>query len=289
MDMDMIMNPGKYFNKGNVGYRLKDNPLFSVVRTTITKYNMLPILFDENLRTLRIQKDTAKESFGESMVGEVLGSYDPKRNSIVEPTDKNDLIHELFHMASNDSLKKDMGVIVDGFGESINEGITDMFSSFATLDEKRDEDKYEVRYPFEKLMAEFLGSLYGIRIFNNYFTNNGNRFYESFGVDTEKVKTIIGNLDRFTKAKNSFFDIKVMDFNEFTSSFIDTFNSFVDLVKDKKESYPNMYYQLLISMLNQNNEAVNVIKEIIKSSDYKNINNVLDVISNHAFNKEATL
>ena len=45
MELDMLLNPGKYFTKGRIGYKIEDNPAFDRVRKTLVAYNMPTKLF----------------------------------------------------------------------------------------------------------------------------------------------------------------------------------------------------------------------------------------------------
>lgn len=285
MDIDMLINPSKYFMKGQIGYKIDDNPVFDRVRKTLVAYNMPTKLFDKNLAKLEMVKDHAKGN----TFGYVLGSYDAKKNKIIAPEDDKDLIHEVFHMASNEyDGSSNMGVMEYGRGQSINEGITDMFSYFSTLYEDKDY-KYEVRYPVEKLMAEFLGSLYGMKIFKHQFTCNPKGFMNEFGEDKDRVSVIINELDTYTRLKNDFINLKEIDFNEFASSFINAMGGFLDLASSKNPAYGNIYYELIRSMLRQPYESVEVTKRLLEISDFRSIDNILDVLETHSFGESTHL
>ena len=287
MELDMLLNPGKYFTKGRIGYKIEDNPAFDRVRKTLVAYNMPTKLFDENLSKLEMVEDHGSKT-GQTF-GFVLGSYDAKRNKIIAPEDNKDLIHEVFHMASN---RKDesanMGVLEYGRGQSLNEGITDMFSYFSTLYED-EENKYEVRYPVEKLMSEFLGSLYGMKIFKHQFDCDPKGFMNEFGVDKDRVSVIISELDTYTRRKNDFINLKEIDFNELASAFVNAMGGFIDLASSKNPAYGNIYFELIRSMLRQPYESVESTKKLLEISDFGSIDNILDVIASHSFGESSHL
>ena len=286
MDMEKIMNPGKFFGATQIGYKLEDNPAFGVVRNTLVSYGMPTTLFDKNLRHLEMRKDNSKGN----TLGEVLGSYDPKRNKILEPSDSRDLIHEVFHMASNNPDEtQNMGVLNYGFGVSLNEGITDLFSYFSTLQEENPESKYEIRYPVEKLFAEFLGSMYGFKIFRDHFNCNPKKFMDEFGEDKDRVQVLITELDKITQAKNNIINMKEVDYNEMANAFINAFGGFIDLAISKNPSSGNIYFELIRSMLRQRIESVESFKAMMELSDYGNMDNIMDVVGNHCFGESAKL
>lgn len=286
MDMEKIMNPSKFYGASKIGFNLDDNPVFRRVRNTLVSYAMPTTLFDRNLKTLEMRKDNTKGS----TFGEVLGSYDPKRNKILEPSDSRDLIHEVFHMASNrKDDSQNMGVLEYNFGASVNEGITELFSYLSTLNENNPDDKYEIRYPIEKLFAEFLGSMYGFKIFKHHFNCEPRKFMDEFGEDKDRVQVLISELDKLTRAKNDFINMKEIDYNEMANSFINAFGGFIDLAISKNPSYGNAYFELIRGMLRQKIESVDSFKTMMELSDFGNIDNIVDVIGEHCFGEVSKL
>lgn len=287
MDMEMIKNPSKFFSTEKKGYTLSDNPIFEIVRNTLVTYNMPTKLFDKNLSTLIMSdnKPTVSTTFGE-----VLGSYNAKTNKIIKPNDNKDLIHEVFHMASNkQDGTESMGVLSNGFSSSLNEGITDMFSSFTTLYEDNPEYKYEVRYPVEKLMAEFLGSMYGIKIFKHHFNGDSEGFYKSFDGDKDRIIAIVSELDKFKQFKDNLINVNEVDYNVFANSFINSFTNFINLAMSKNPVNGNMYFELIRNMMRKDIESVDTVKALFGLSDFKSYEAVIDVIEENCFGKSTTL
>ena len=149
------------------GYSLEDKKEFYVVRESLIR-NKLPFdNFDTNLRTLVI----------ENKINDCY-DYKPSINKINAP-DGETLIHELFHMASSrERGREGIGSMLDdGFGCSLNEGVTDYCTS-------KTKKNYFIRYPFEVQLFKIISKVYNPReLLYQHFSGNPDRVYDSFGLD----------------------------------------------------------------------------------------------------------
>lgn len=181
----------KYYKKG---YNLEDKKEFGIVYDTLDRIGMDKSNFLAQLQSLTIIKENDPNS-------EISG-YNPKTNTI-NYTKEEDLIHELFHMASLKEGKSDSGIIVieddlrSNFG--LNEGITDYFTELAKFDAP-------CSYPFEKLVAESLSLLFGVNVFKGYFNNSYDEFINSFPEEIQiDIIDLLMNLDEYNQLTQSIY------------------------------------------------------------------------------------
>ena len=197
--IDKITNIGKFYSKP-VTHDVSEREEFKIVRDALVKYGMNVSFFDKNLPNLYIQPEIEDGSI-------VEGSFNARTNSISMPKDKYQAVHELFHMASKDAESKNelMGVLqkdskgnVTGIG--FNEGIADYFTHLSCPD-------YEPSYAFEERIISIISEVYGLKPFNNNFTQNPTGFYNSFGSDILFVTEISKRLDSYNKSVFGLFDL----------------------------------------------------------------------------------
>ena len=188
---DKITNIGKFYSK-KFEHKVTDREEFKVVRDALVKYGMNVSFFDRNLRDLTI-KESNEGQF-------VMGSYNARTNSIMLSDDKYSFVHELFHMASNNSDNKNelMGVLQKDnrgylFGSGFNEGITDYFTHLVY-------PEYEPAYPFEEKIISIISETFGIKSFANHFNADPKEFYNYFGRDMLFVMEISKHLDEYNKS-----------------------------------------------------------------------------------------
>lgn len=213
IDANSLINSLKsqYYKKG---YKLEDKEEFGIVYNTINNLGMDKSNFLIQLQSLIILKENNPES-------EISG-YNPKSNTINYAKEE-DLIHELFHVASLKSGNPDSGIVVveDDFRSNygLNEGITDYFTELAKHDAP-------CCYPFEKLVAESLCFLFNKDIFKSYFNNSYDEFINSFPEEIRiDIIDLISNLDEYNDLtqsiySNDFFPDDLMFLQEITESIL---------------------------------------------------------------------
>ena len=181
----------KYYKKG---YKLEDKEEFGLVYNAIGRLGMDKTNFIVQLQSLTMLKENNPES-------EISG-YNPKTNTI-NYAKEDDIIHELFHMASLKNGNPDSGIVLveDDFRSNfgMNEGITDYFTELAKNDAP-------CCYPFEKLVAQSLCFLFGKDIFKGYFNNSYNEFINAFPEDIRiDIIDILSNLDEYNSLTQSIY------------------------------------------------------------------------------------
>lgn len=176
-----------YKNSIPRGYEVTDKIEFMEVLQTLERYGMPTTLFIENLKTLAMVE-----------VGKELGVdavYLPKYNKI-EYTDWKFVRHELYHVASS---KEDgsSGITIrhgdEYVGVALKEGITELFESLGS-------DEATSHYPFEKLCALSLATIYGMDIFKPHFEADPRAFLAGFGDDADDIYELMVELDCYKES-----------------------------------------------------------------------------------------
>ena len=279
--IDKITNIGKFYSKP-VTHDISEREEFKIVRDALVKYGMNVSFFDKNLPNLYIQPEIEDGSI-------VEGSFNARTNSISMPKDKYQAVHELFHMASKDAESKNelMGVLqkdskgnVTGIG--FNEGIADYFTHLSCPD-------YEPSYAFEERIISIISEVYGLKPFNNNFTQNPTGFYNSFGSDILFVTEISKRLDSYNKSVFGLFDlISSNNFNhlirdgnrlvnEIFLSVISTCSKLCELL-ELKGIDSSRYMVEMQQLFESKNNNMEQLRSLVESSDYKNIDNIFNKI-----------
>lgn len=287
MDLSKITNLRANYSKSKVGYQLDDKKEFSIVRNTLVNLNMPTENFDLNLSNLVIESDSYTSGT----------SYNSKKDLITNPENSYDFIHELFHMASNNAKKESIGSIINikgkRVGDSLNEGITDLFTYYG-------DNNYKQKYPIESFVASVLGDLYGKEIFINHFNGDSEKLYNCFGEDKTDVLEMILNLDEFTLSNIEFQDsismigsgfVEKRKYNpdNLSDSFVDSMMLLFRLVSSKDEKLSKKYFDILNSEFNKDNETINFLKSAFEMSSYENYDEVLNYIKEEIFEEEMKL
>ena len=276
MDLNKITNLRAYYSNSKIGYKIEDKKEFSIVRNILLKFGLPTKNFDDNLKKLVIESDNYSSGT----------AYDPNRTLITNPENSNDFIHELFHMASNNKSTNSFGSIiyVDGnnIGNSLNEGITDLFTLYAN-------NNYKQKYPIESFVALVLTDLYGNELLVNHFNGESKKIYDSFKEDKNAVSWLIMSLDEFTTANIKLQDsismigTKNIDFDEYnpddlTESFIDSISLLLKLFLEKDKKLFDNYSEILINEFDKDYDAINFLKQVFDMSSYENYVGVLNYI-----------
>ena len=254
------------------GYNLDDKEEFKIVNDTLSRFGIDTSLFINNLKTLIIKSETASHLIdNDSIVSH--GSYNPLTNEIML-VDESALIHELFHMASNKlDYTNNLGVLFHKNGrevcKSLNEGITDLFTSMSI-------NGYECKYPLESLFASFLSEIYGNEIFVYHFKQNPSQVYKLFKEDIQKVAMIIVKLDEYTNS----FDVNI---GLIPQKFIDFCTLYLKFMYEKDENMAISHFERIKNTFTLENENAKKISQII--SQKININEVFDKIKDDVFGK----
>lgn len=173
-------------------FEIHEKPCFNEVYETLVKFDLPTLLFQKNLKSLKLLKS-------DELDNGVEGLYLPKVNKLIYKNPKC-LNHELFHVASA-SGKETTGVVLTNkngvcLGTCLNEGITDMFS-------KQSNPDCPTIYPFEKMCATCLMFMHGPKIFKPYFQNNGVAFVSQF--DKMIILELMDNLDKYSNSITKIF------------------------------------------------------------------------------------
>ena len=146
------------------------------------------LIFLNNLRTLKIETANIEEL---SELEEALASYHVDMNTIYLLQSNNEDLdyseetnHELFHTSSS-KKNKPIGIMNDGIGENLTEGITE----YLNLRSKKKKIS-KSNYQRELFVIEMLIKIYGEKILEPYFLNNGKKFFNQFIPYSEDVKEI---------------------------------------------------------------------------------------------------
>ncbi len=290
--LDKAKNMNKFYNYNKPEFKLEDQIEFGIVRDTLVKYGMPTKNFDNNLSVLSINKNHDKDA-----VDYTAGAYLASSNTVSIPKERDDYIHELFHMASNDSSDKNSLIgckirIEDViFGESLNEGITDYFTSLAVKD-------YESRHPVEAFFASYIAKIYGMDIFKEHFNGNAVNFYDAFGEDKRSIIEIIGYLDDFHEKVQGFYKHKksqnskdsqstnnlenikylVTNANVVSAYFLDFVNEFVEFMQSKNLDAKEFVDSLGKMLDTEGNKFIDIINAFFSFSKYKSKDNIIKKI-----------
>ena len=139
------------------------NLLKSKVLAVLDKYKFRRTNLFINYRTLNVRESDNSD-------------YSCRTNRMNYNGNRDECIHEMFHLASNRNRLVD-GICIrqsngELFGTGLNEGITDMFASMAGSN--------KVSYPFERACALAITDISGMHIMRDYFDNNGVSFFKRF-------------------------------------------------------------------------------------------------------------
>ena len=227
---------GAKFNEEK-GFKVSDKDEFKMVLDTLNKYNMPTNNFNNNLSSLAIRN--ISEEPNESMIV-TEGSYDALNNTINYLGTFEDLIHELFHMSSNkiDSTRN-MGMMFEKNGRrigiSINEGITDLFTSYTVKN-------YDFKYPIEALFVQLLSEVYSDSLFKYHFLEKPRAFYDCFKEDMQSMSQIIVKLDDFSSSIGGNVHMSREKFIDFCTSYLELMYKKGELiVKDHFDRFKSMF------------------------------------------------
>lgn len=254
---DLINNiKSKYYKKG---YKIEDMPEIQAVYETLERSGMPKTNFIMKLQHLIIIKEDEKEIS--------ISGYNPKTNTITYQNDK-DLYRELMHVAATANESHAGGITtyegnLEDSGDplksnyGLSEGITDMFAEMSNNDAT-------CSAPFEKVCAEILRNLFGLKIFEGHFNNSYDEFISSFPEDTQvDVIDLLYNLDEYQSLMKAIysgesFPEDVASLEELTESVL---NGLVTISNTAGKSIDE-----IISFLNEkvNDPKIQSIRELIK-------------------------
>lgn len=279
---DKITNIGKYYSE-KVEHKVTDREEFKIVRDTLVRYGMNPLFFDRNLPDLYIPTNFKPG-------GVVEGSYNARTNSMNSTPNKYALIHELFHMASNNKETNSdlMGVLQkDSKGRNVgmgfNEGITDYFTHLAC-------PEYEPNYPFEERVISIISEIYGIKVFNNHFNANPTEFYNYFEQDKFFIIEISKRLDEYNRAVYQLLDLmSINDFaimakkgkalvNSIFNNIVAVCTKLCDLLALKGID-SSRYMGEMRQLFEGSNENMILISSLVTCSDYEDLNGIFHAIN----------
>lgn len=196
---DLINNMKyKYYKKG---YKIEDMAEIQDVYNTLDRSGMPKNNFMMKLQHLIIIKEEEKEIS--------VSGYNPKTNTITYQNDK-DLYRELMHVAATTNDSHAVGITTyEGnledngdslkFNYGLSEGITDMFAEMSNNDAT-------CSAPFEKICAEVLRNLFGLKIFEGHFNNSYDEFITSFPEDVQvDIIDLLYNLDEYQSLMKSIY------------------------------------------------------------------------------------
>lgn len=185
------------------GYKIEDREEIRLVHDTLVRSGMPIQNFLMQLQNLTLIKQENKDY--------TAAGYNPKTNTITYANDI-DLIHELFHVASTENDSKSSGITIfeEGLQEDdeddfvkakygLDEGITDMFAEMANT-------QVPCGYPFEKMCAEALREIFGLKVFTGYFKNSYDKFIAGFPEEVQiDIVDLIYNLDEYNDLTRSIY------------------------------------------------------------------------------------
>ncbi len=280
MDLfDKMQNINKFYRINKKTHSIDEKKEFSKVRSTLAKYNLPTRCFDDNLVNLIINEDYDKSSINGSNPY-IAGFYYYKTNTLNMPSNNDDLIHELFHIASNDFEKKDnlLGCEIKSthgkFGTSLNEGIVDYFTLLTS-------DSYKSKYAVESFFASYISKIYGMDIFKEFFNGNAIDFYSSFKQDEVFIRNIVSLLDKYHSKIQSFYNngkITIEISDSVSDAFIDCVCEFIKLLELKKEDESEFLNSLSSLLSVEDNNYINLINGLFSFSEYKSREKIISVI-----------
>lgn len=226
--------------------------------TLINNFNDLDLVnFYSNINNLKVMISSGK------MSSYVNSCYDYKTNVIFIYKDKineESLYHELFHMASNNCLKKGCS---DGFylyqnnkniGKSLNEGYTELLTRRFFGKENND-----YIYDLEVVLANYLEKIIGKKMVSFYLRGNLLSLIEeiSHDMDIDDIYYFLDNMDYVSKYlyDDEYHDKIIKKINDI--------NSFLIIYRIKKQN-------------------INLDKELLKIN-YPDCFNVFNIIQDDDF------
>ena len=223
---------------------------FSIVRGTLTKYGLPTKCFDNNADTLIMDETDDK-------------GYYYKTNTLKLPKKSEDLVCELFRMASNNFDNKETLTgceIQNGnliYAKSLDEGIIDYFTSLCFKN-------YKFIYPVESFFAYYLSKIYGFSIYREYFNGNAIEFFASFNNDEPFIRSFVDDLDKYHQYSNN----KLRNETNAVSASEALINCMVNFVKllELKGLDEDEFLDEFINILNNDkNENVNLVNYYLKN------------------------
>ena len=160
-----------------------------IVEEFLIKYNLPRDNFSKNKKDVYLKKNIEQDDSTE-----YSSTYNPTTNNIVY-INEDDIIHELFHMASSNRKDKSTGITRNINGKKVDvgldEGITDMFASFVDKNMK-------IQHILEEISAEILFKTFGIQVFYGYFNNSYEEFISSFSGQVKyNIEYLLELLDEY--------------------------------------------------------------------------------------------
>ncbi len=283
MDLSKITDIRSFYKKDNTDSTMNIKKEIDLVRQTLLKHNLSTTNFDNNISSFRIENDSLSNA---------SGSYDYKRNQVVNASSGYDLVHEIFHMASNDRSKNNEGGSIikihnTSVGFSLNEGITDYFTYLSS------DNKYEIKYPIEVFVLNLLRRVYGDKIFEFHFLNEGEKVFELFGDKKDEIIDYLTILDKFTLSSVKLSDsianigsgrVSVNNINEMCDNLMESVEGIIRCLSNEDKNIEKEYFEEFKSLFNSSNESIRSLKEIIKlSNDYKDIDTLLSYMDEDIF------
>lgn len=283
MDLSKITNIRGSYGNYKSGYKLNDKKEFSKVRSLLSIFNLPTNNFDRNLESLIILEDKTTGS-----------SYDIKRNQINNSGNENDFIHELFHMASFNKESGTFGSVnmSNHFGESLNEGITDLFTYLV-------DEKYEVKYPIEVYVASVLNDFYGNSFIDSHFKGDIKGVYDSFKGDKDSIIEVVSNMDEYTKNNIVLMDtlynidsgVNKNSYNPdlLCDSLVDAISALLRVISEYDKDDALKYFNLFRMEFNSGSDAIKSLKSIISTSSYNSYEELINYIKEEVFEMDKTL
>lgn len=155
------------------------------------------VLFSINLFGLNIEQMTYSIKKAYNNAAAVYVPYD-NIIYIKDLCEKDKVVnHELFHVSSNNFLKRRAGITMDDGIENLDEGITEYLKL-----KSKNEVSSNYGYQLEVFVVEFLVFIYGDKILEPYFSGNGKKFYKQFGDFSYYIKKINSLLNEISQKTN---------------------------------------------------------------------------------------
>lgn len=185
------------------------------------------LIYLSNLRTLKLERVPASElkKFGWL----ANAAYCSKENKIYLAAEEQrkaeeSINHELFHSSST-KRGKYSGIVWKGNGYNLTEGITEYFN-LKSKNKKISTSGYQL----EVFVVEFLIFIYGEKILEPYFENNGKKFFTQFRGNMGKIINIDFLLG--LSAGNTNFQIHRLFYLCLTDRMSDTFKDDIDFLEN---------------------------------------------------------
>lgn len=155
------------------------------------------VFFSINLFSLSIEEMPSRLK---ELYKNALALYVPFENTIyISDFQKKDdsSNHELFHVSSNNFIKKSIGITTNDNIENLDEGITEYLRL-----KSKNKLSSDYSYQLEVFVVEFLTFIYGDKILEPYFSGNGKKFYRQFGKKSDTIKKINSLLKEISERTN---------------------------------------------------------------------------------------